>query len=113
MAKKKKKNKTTRGDKSHRRLWYYLVLIGIGAVIFVFLRGNYGFIRYMQLRKQKQKLQQEIVRLEKKRDRLKREIKLLSSDYQYIKKILREKYRMGEKGEKIYFVAPSKKEKPK
>ncbi|NOZ60835.1 MAG: septum formation initiator family protein [Calditrichaeota bacterium] len=109
MAKKSKRKKTTRGAGSNRRPWYYLIAIGILIIVVVFLRGNYGFVRYMQLRKQKQNLVEEIKRLTAKRDHLKEEIQLLSSDYQYIKKILREKYRMGEKGEKIFFVAPADK----
>ena len=111
MGKTSTKKKNARGAASKRRPWYYLVAIGIVLLIIVFLRGNYGFVRYMQLRKQKQNLVEEIKRLSAKREQLEREIRLLTSDYQYIKKILREKYRMGEKGERIFFLAPADKKK--
>ena len=108
MVNKKQKKGSSRGAARGWRLWTYLILIGVILVLFVFLRGNYGFIRYVQLYRQKQELLREINRLNKKQKLLKEEIRLLKTDYQYIEKILREKYRMGKKGEKVYVVTPKK-----
>ena len=78
-------------------------------MLFVFLHGNYGLVRYMRLRKQKHELEAEIAHLQAKQKRLLREKKLLQSDYQYIEKILREKFRMSKKNEKVFVISPPKK----
>ncbi|MDW7680102.1 MAG: septum formation initiator family protein [bacterium] len=100
MANKKK----ARGKKPNRSPWYYFIFVGVVLVIFVFLRGNYGFVHYLQLTKQKKQLVHEIEQLRQQREQLNTEIHQLMEDYQYIEKFVREKYKMGKPGEKIFFM---------
>ena len=111
MGKKSNKNTKVSGKKSQWSPWHYLVIVGIVLVLFVFLRGNYGFIKYVQLLKQKRELIKEIENLKIQSEALKKEIDQLLHDYRYIEKIAREKYKMGKAGEKIYFLIPEPKEK--
>lgn len=109
----KKSNKKTKinGKKSQWSPWHYLVIVGIVLMLFVFLRGNYGFIKYVQLLKQKRELTKDIENLKAQSETLKKEINQLLYDYSYIEKIVREKYKMGKTGEKIYFLIPQQDEK--
>ncbi|MBC8179655.1 septum formation initiator family protein [candidate division KSB1 bacterium] len=92
--------------------WHYLLIAGIVIVSFLFLRGNYGYIQYKQLEKQKKELIQQISDLKKEQTELEQEIGDLLNNYLYIEKIVREKYKMGKDGEKIYFmISPSDKER--
>jgi len=112
MKRKPPKKAKPRVKKGHWSPWHYLVFVGIVLVLYVFLHGNYGFIRYMQLQKQRQQLVNDIKELKKKQDSLEKEVDQLLHNYRYIEKILREKYKMGKKGEKIYFmVSPEQIEK--
>lgn len=107
MQKKKFSKKTTSNKKFFQLSpWHYLIFAGIVIVSFLFLRGNYGFIRYKQLQKQKKKLLQQIIDLKIQQDELEQEIERLNNNYRYIEKIVREKYKMGKNGEKIYFMIP-------
>ncbi len=86
--------------------WHYLLFAGIVIVCFLFLRGNYGYIQYKQFQKQKKELIQQIGDLKKEQTELEKEIEDLLHNYRYIEKIVREKYKMGKNGEKIYFMIP-------
>ena len=88
-----------------------MIIVGVVLLLFVFFRGNYGFIRLVQLQKQKKELLAGIVDLRKQRDELNIEIKRLLKDYRHIEKIVREKYKMGKEGEKIYFMIDQAKSK--
>jgi len=107
MIKRKKSKNTKHQSKKHQwSPWHYLIFVGIIMVLFFFLRGNYGFVRYWKLQKQKKVLLQQIVDLKKQQHELEIEINKLSNNHGYIEKIVREKYKMGKDGEKIYFMVP-------
>ncbi len=105
---KKKFDKVARssGKKPPWSPWHYLAILGSIMVLFVLLRGNYGLIKYVQLLHQKRELIKEINNLNAQSEALKKEIDQLQHDYRYIEKIVREKYKMGKAGEKIYFLIP-------
>jgi cell division protein FtsB len=111
------KSKLSKNSTSLRRFfqwnpWHYLVIAGCVIVAFLFLRGNYGHIQYKQLQKQRRELVQQISDLKKQQGELAQEIDNLMNNYRYIEKIVREKYKMGKNGEKIYFmISPSEKDK--
>ncbi len=111
MQKKKTQKNTKAQRKKHQwSPWHYLIVAGIVMVFYFFLQGNYGFIRYWQLQRQKKELIQQMVELKKQQNDLEREIDRLRNNYRYIEKIVREKYKMGKEGEKIFFmISPSKK----
>lgn len=86
--------------------WHYLVLAGGVIVAFLFLRGNYGYIQYKHLQKEKKELLKQISDLKNEQLEMEKEIENLINNYRYIEKIVREKYKMGRTGEKIYFMIP-------
>ena len=53
-----------------------MIIVGVVLLLFVFFRGNYGFIRLVQLQKQKKELLAGIVDLRKQRDELNIEIRI-------------------------------------
>ena len=109
MIKKNPRNTKAQKKNRHWSPWHYLIVAGLVLVSYIFLQGNYGFIRYWQLQKQKKELFEQIVVLKKQQNDLIKEINMLKKNQQYIEKIVREKYKMGKEGEKIYFmISPSK-----
>ena len=108
--KKTTKNTKARMKKHQWSPWHYLIVSGIVMVFYFFLQGNYGLIRYWQLQRQKKELIQQMVDLKKQQKDLEQEIDRLKNNNRYIEKIVREKYKMGKEGEKIFFmISPSKK----
>ncbi len=100
----KRKNKSGRKSKFTFTAWHYLIVVGFVISAYLFLQGQYGLINYFQLKKQKAKLVEQIKQLEQEEVRLRKEIRQLINDYSYIEKIVREKYKMGKKKEKIYLI---------
>ncbi len=105
MRKKKaSKNKIVEKKKTPWSAWHYLLFAVVAVIVFFSLRGNYGLIRYLQLQKQKNDLVRQIHDLQQQQTELTQEIERLTNDYHYIESIVRERYKMGKKGEKIYFM---------
>ena len=103
---KKKISKNTRTDKKKNSWtpWHYLIIAGAIIVVFFSLRGNYGLIKYFGLQKQKRELVRQISELQKQQYELEQEIDRLTNNYRYIEKIVREKYKMGKNGDKIFLM---------
>lgn len=104
--KKRSKNTRRRNKKFQWRAGYYFILAGMIFLLYVFLFGNHGLIRYYQLQQRKKALVHKIEQLKQDQKALKKEISLLTSNYSYIEKIAREQYQMGKKKEKIYLMVP-------
>ena len=107
MKKSKIKNKRIQRGGSTKRPGYFFLILGILLFSYIFLFGNHGLIRYFQLQYRKKELNQQITAMKEEQERLQKEIDLLQNNYRYIEKIAREKYQMGKKGEKIYFMIQS------
>ena len=72
----------------------------LGFILFVF--NDMGLIKYFQLKKQNQKLIEDIKIVRKERKKLSKKISKLENDLEYIEKIAREEFRMAKEGEKIF-----------
>lgn len=92
-------------NSNFRRLFYILGLLCVLAaiILFVFL-GDYGLYNVYKLERKKDHLERNIARLEKEQQLLKIEIEKLKNDPEYIEKVVRNRYRMAEKGEKVFRV---------
>jgi len=101
-----KKTKSTSRSKLKKRPWFLFSIVGIVLLSSIFLFGNHGLIRYLQLQNQRKELTRQITALKEEQLRLQKEIDMLQNNYRYIEKIAREKYQMGKDGEKIYFMIP-------
>jgi len=88
-----------------RRLLTILSLLGFVAAIIIFIvMGDYGLYNVFKLQRRKASLKQHIISLEKEQKELKENIKKLRTDPEYIEKVVRNRYRMAEKGEKVFRV---------
>ncbi len=90
--------------------WSYLVISIFLFLIYVFIQGDHGFYKYIQLYQEKNRLLRHIEELKQQQKELQNEIDMLKTNYRYIEKIAREERLMAKKGEKIYRINPPKKE---
>ena len=92
--------------KKKKTVFYKRILISmffiLGLILFVF--NDMGLIKYFQLKKQNQKLIENINSVRNERKELSKTIGKLESDLEYIEKIAREEFRMVKQGEKVFRV---------
>ena len=92
--------------KKKKTVFYKRILISmffiLGLILFVF--NDMGLIKYFQLKKQNQKLIENINSVRNERKELSKTIGKLESDLEYIEKIAREEFRMVKQGEKIRLI---------
>ena len=93
--------------KKKRRRW--IIAVGISVFLIMFVSGNYGLYRLIQIDMEQSELQDEIELLQEEQLELEEVRKKLTSDLDYIEKIAREKYGMIRKGERVFIVMPDKK----
>ncbi len=103
MSKKQRKKKTNKPiiwqNPTYRwGMGLFLVI----ALLFIFLSGPRGTIRYFKARQQKEQLQQDIKQLQAQKTHLDSLRIRLKNDPDYIEKLAREEYNMKKKGEKVY-----------
>lgn len=104
-SRRKKSRSSTRQPKKKNRSSLVIFLIII-ILIYLFIQGDQGFLRYVELKKEKARLTKKIEALKKENQNLQDEIELLRNNYRYIEKIARERHQMGKDGEKIYIINP-------
>lgn len=109
MRSKKVKYRSKQKKRSSKSKSGYFILFIIVVLIFLFFQGDQGFLKYLQLQQEKQRLLERIEELKKEHNNLLNEIDLLTNNYRYIEKIAREQHQMGKKGEKIYIITSPKK----
>jgi len=80
-------------------LSFVLLVLAFG---FYFVVGDYGGLRWYRESREKARLEQQIIELEKKIAELDSIKKRLETDLQYIEKIAREEYNMKKPGEQVY-----------
>jgi len=87
----------------------HIILFGIVFIIvFVYIFGDYGLYRYFVLRREGNRLEQELKQLEQEAQGLEKEIQLLKQrDPKYFERIAREKFGLVKPGETIYRLTPS------
>ena len=92
--------------KKKKTIFYKRILIStfflLGIILFVF--NDMGLIKYFQLKKQNQKLIEDINIVRNERKKLSKKIGKLENDLEYIEKIAREEFRMAKEGEKVFRV---------
>jgi len=111
MTKKRKKYRSKKNSSPaiKRIRWIALALILI--LVYIFIQGDQGFLKYHQLKKEKERILKRIEKLKAENQTLTDEIELLKNNYRYIEKVAREEHRMAKEGEKIYIVPPPQKSK--
>jgi cell division protein FtsB len=106
MKKRKVKSRSkSRPKSSISKLRFVFLLIFI-LLIYMFVQGDNGFLKYLELRREKHRLLKKIEELKKENKLLQSEIDLLTNNYRYIEKMARERHQMGKEDEKIYIINP-------
>ena len=88
------------------RLQRLLFLLFAAALIYVFVLGDSGIIKIMQLRLQRSRLDYNIAELERNSEQLATTIARLEKDDFYIEKIGRERFGYTRPGERVYKFTP-------
>ena len=79
-------------------MFFLLFIIGV-IILFV---NDFGIIKLVQLKKQKNNLEQKLESLNNQQFNLRQTIHKLQHDYEFIEKIAREKLKMARPGEKVF-----------
>ena len=74
------------------------------VLVIIFLFGNHGLYQLYTLKKERDKIQQNINMLREEKMVLENEKIKLQTDYKHIEELAREKYRMSKKGERVFKV---------
>lgn len=80
--------------------FFFLVIILFLAYSFFF--GDMGYLKYLELKKNEQKLMKDINQILMENNALKNEIELLKKDPSYMEKYAREKFGLVKPGEMVF-----------
>ncbi len=83
-------------------VFFTLILVALVYLLATLLLGDMGLFKYLELKKTKQRLETEILSLDKERELMKSEVKSLEVDQYYIEKKAREEYGMAKPNELIF-----------
>lgn len=72
-------------------------------LIFQFIWGDNGFLRYLELKRMQERLQGQAAEVRQENVRLSREIRLLKESPFYIEKVIRSEMHYVQPGEIVYF----------
>ena len=82
------------------------MLVVVAVLLFITVNRQ-GLLRLHRLRAEQERLEREIARLEAQTTELMVERAHLETDLSYVERLAREKYRMVQRGEKVFRVMPS------
>lgn len=90
-------------SKKHKK-WMFFAIAGVVSVYLLisFLFYDIGFIKYMKMRGEYNRISEDINRLQEGNKNLREEVKLLKTDPDYIEAYAREKLGLVKEGEIIY-----------
>ncbi len=83
-------------------VFFTLILVALVYLLATLLLGDMGLFKYLELKKTKQRLETEILSLDKERELVKSEVEKLRIDQYYIEKTAREEYGMAKPNELIF-----------
>ena len=81
-----------------------ILILGALSLLTIFFFGNHGLHQLYQLKKQRKEIQKQIDLLREEKIALENKKTKLSTDYNHIEQLAREKYRMAKPGEKVFKV---------
>ncbi len=91
---------------TQRKFFRGIILFGVSFLTIVFLFGDHGLYQLYKIKSQRKVIQKRIEELKTEIALLKNEKKRLQTDFDYIERLAREKYRMANTGEKVFKVMP-------
>lgn len=96
------KEQLIREQSRRMKVYIFLLLLILAGLVYSFLFGNMGYLKYRELKKNEQRLTNEINFIVQQNESLKREIDLLKRDQSYLEKYAREKFGLVKPGEMIF-----------
>ncbi|MBN1153951.1 septum formation initiator family protein [candidate division KSB1 bacterium] len=105
MKKTRKRHSEKQSSLSIKKI-RWLALVFILILVYIFIQGDQGLIKYMQLAREKNRILKRIEELTAESKDLTDEIELLKNNYRHIEKVAREEHRMAKKNEKLYIINP-------
>ena len=88
----------------------YTLLLFVGVVMFLAVIYSPSYTKYQELKREDEKIADNISELQTKNDELREEARLLQTDVKYLEKVLREELGLVKPGEVVYkFVKDDKK----
>lgn len=109
MSRKRRKRGPNQSQLIQQKIVRIVLLLGGIALLIIFFFGDHGVYQLYRLRQEKAEVQQMITEMRLEKQRLDAEKTRLETDYEYIEKLAREKYRMAKPGEKVFKVVPEEK----
>lgn len=88
--------------RTHRRLTLLLMLVVVGAGLYVLVAGESGYLEVRERRAELKRLRGEVQTLRSQNDSLQTVMRLLAEDLEYLEKVAREEYGMKKPGERVY-----------
>ena len=86
-----------------KKLIYRIVFIIVTLAVVVFITFNeYGFLKYLHVKRELKQLNEEILRSEERIKAMEAEIDSLKTSKEKIEQVAREKYDMKKKNEKVF-----------
>lgn len=106
MQRKRLKGRHSQSIEIQKKLVRGVLILGAIVLLIIFFLGDHGVYQLYRLRQEKADIQKLIVELRKEKQNLEAEKTRLETDFEYIERLARERYRMAKKGEKVYKVIP-------
>lgn len=106
MQRKRRKRRPSQAVEIQKTLVRSILIIGAIVLIIIFFLGDHGVYQLYRLRKEKNEIQQRIAEMREEKQNLEAEKIRLETDFEYIERLARERYRMAKKGEKVFKVIP-------
>ncbi|MCH7611940.1 MAG: septum formation initiator family protein [Candidatus Marinimicrobia bacterium] len=106
MQRKRLKGRHSQSIEIQKKLVRGVLILGAIVLLIIFFWGDHGVYQLYRLRQEKADIQKLIVELRKEKQNLEAEKTRLETDFEYIERLARERYRMAKKGEKVYKVIP-------
>jgi len=97
-----------KGGSIRPRRWLGVLVVLVVLLFIIFNR--HGLLRQYRLRSEQKRLDAEIALLQERATELRQEMASLESDLMYIERLVREKYRMVKRGEKVFRVVPGRRQ---
>ncbi|MFN3479796.1 MAG: FtsB family cell division protein [Thermodesulfovibrionales bacterium] len=88
--------------RKRRLIFFTFAVLTSIYIIFIFVFGESGLIKYIEMKGKKVRLEREIKEIEITNEALKRELQLLKENPFYIEKYAREEFRMAKPDEYIF-----------
>lgn len=88
--------------RKRRLIFFTFAVLTSIYIIFIFVFGESGLIKYIEMKGKKVRLEREIKEIEIANEALRRELQLLKENPFYIEKYAREEFRMAKPDEYIF-----------